>query len=84
MNKQTIAIILLSLIIIGGLSYLGYQYEKTKFLNQGAFYTAQTGNLPYINQTTNQTEIMTLTQYWQGQCGNYIQQNINQICNKKQ
>ena len=84
MNKQTIAIIILSLIIISGLSYWGYNYEKSKWLNQGynsgMFYTVQTSSIPFINQTTNKTEFMPLENYWQGQCSNYIQQNIGQIC----
>ena len=64
MNKQSIAIIILSLIIISGLSYWGYNYEKSRWLNegynQGAIQTInqiqQTMNLPYFsNETGNIT-----------------------------
>ena len=84
MNKQTITIIILSLIILLGILLYGGNYLKDKYTNQGynsgMFYTVQTGSIPFINQTTNKTEFMPLEDYWQGQCSSYLEKNIGQIC----
>jgi len=74
--KQLITGIIIGMLIIGlGVGiYFGYQYEKSKWLNQGyeagTFYTAQTGIIRYVENSTGTPLIKTLT--------------LQEVCNPQQ
>lgn len=76
---------LIIFLIVGG--YFGYNYLAVKFYNQGyvlgTFYTAQTGEIRYINNETKKEEAITLIKYWQQNCQKYIETNLNCVAKVK-